>query len=83
VKEDASFVMEATGSYYIDLALFLHEQQRLVVVVNPLRIKKHIQADMSRNKSDKADAYAIARFGMEKELQPWRPLPRMWLQCSN
>ena len=76
VPDDAAFVMEATGSYYINLALLLHEQERLVVVVNPLRIKKHIQADLSRNKSDKADAYAIARFGMEKQLHPWRPLTK-------
>jgi hypothetical protein len=35
VPESAHFVMEATGTYYFNLALFLHQAQRFVAVVNP------------------------------------------------
>ncbi|MBK9580028.1 MAG: IS110 family transposase [Fibrobacteres bacterium] len=70
------FVMEATGSYYLNLALSLSEEGRYVSVVNPLRIKSHCKADMARSKSDKSDAYAIARFGSEKKPAPWSPVTK-------
>lgn len=72
--EDARFAMEATGTYYINVALFLHKQGRFVSVINPRRINAHLKTDLRRNKSDKADAAAIARFAMEKELEPWDAL---------
>ncbi len=71
--EDAAFAMEATGTYYLNLALFLHEIGRHVSVINPLRIRNYNKADLARSKSDKSDAYAIARFGTEKKPLPWRP----------
>ena len=74
VPERSGFVMEATGTYYLNLALFLSDEKRYVSVVNPLRIRSHLKADMARSKSDKSDAYAIARFGSEKRPKPWRPV---------
>lgn len=74
VPEAARFLMEATGTYYLNVALFLDKAGRFVSVVNPLRIKAHLRTDLRRNKSDRADAFAIARFGAEKDLEPWRPL---------
>ena len=76
VPQAACFVMEATGSYYLNLALFLNEQVRHVSVVNPLRIKNYNRADMARSKSDKSDAYAIARFGQEKHPANWQPVTK-------
>ncbi len=43
-------------------------------VVNPLRIKAHLRTDLRRNKSDRADAFAIAKFGGEKNPDRWEPL---------
>lgn len=71
---EARFLMEATGTYYINLALTLHEANRYVGVVNPVRVRNYNKADMARSKSDKSDAYSIARFGTEKQPAPWRPL---------
>lgn len=71
---DSCYVMEATGSYYINVALFLHEKGLHVAVVNPIRIRGHMKADMSRTKTDKADAHSIARFGEEKRPQAWYAL---------
>lgn len=70
--KDAAFVMEATGSYYLNVALFLDEKQRYVSVVNPLRVNGFMKADLCRSKSDKADALAIARFGAEKQPTAWK-----------
>ncbi len=62
VPGDAAFVMEATGSYHFNLALFLHEQGRYVAVVNPFQTKSHMRTEMRRTKSDKTDAMSIVRI---------------------
>ena len=72
----AHFVMEATGTYYFNLALFLHEAGRFVSVVNPAQIKHHMKADLARSKSDKSDAFSIAKFAQEKCPPPWKPHER-------
>jgi transposase len=71
---ESRFVMEATGSYFLNLALFLSEKERYVSVENPIRIKNHMRSDLRRSKSDKSDAFAIAKFGMEKTPIAWEPL---------
>lgn len=83
VPATAHFVMEATGIYYLNLALYLHEKGRYVAVENPFRIKSHMKSDMRRTKSDKADAYSIAQFGKEKEPLPWRPVRRETFQIQQ
>lgn len=76
VPESAHFVMEATGTYYFNLALFLHQAQRFVAVVNPAQTKHHIKAELTRTKSDKSDAFSIAKFGEEKSPSAWSPHER-------
>lgn len=65
--------LEATGSYGNALARFLHENDHRVSVVNPARIKGFGQAQMSRTKTDKADALLIARFCQMHCPEPWEP----------
>jgi transposase len=67
------FVMEATGTYHARLALALHESGRKVSVVNPLIIKRFAQMQLSRIKSDRADADLIRRYGEQQPLTPWAP----------
>jgi transposase len=76
VPDEPRFVMEATGTYYFNLALFLHQNERFVAVVNPSQIKHHIKSDLSRSKSDKSDAFSIAKFGQEKSPSAWKPHER-------
>lgn len=71
--EDAHYVMEATGTYHARLALRLHESGRRVNVVNPLVIKRFAQMQLSRVKSDRADADLIRRYGEQQPLSPWTP----------
>jgi transposase len=54
--------MEATGSYHEDLALFVHEHQIAVSVVNPLWVKRFAEINRVRNKTDDGDAKCLARF---------------------
>lgn len=76
VPQTPHFIMEATGTYYFNLALFLHQTGRFVAVVNPAQIKHHIRSDLTRSKSDKSDSFSIAKFGQEKNPSPWKPHER-------
>lgn len=67
------YVMEATGIYHTRLALKLYEARREVSVVNPLVIKRFSQMQLSRVKSDKADARLIRQYGEGNELTYWSP----------
>lgn len=71
--EDTHYVMEATGIYHARLALRLYESGRGVSVINPLVIKRFAQMQLSRVKSDKADAALIRRYGAQHELALWAP----------
>lgn len=63
--------MEATGAYHEALATFLFDHQITVFVVNPLRVKRFVESEGLRNKSDTGDAKALARFALKNELEAW------------
>ena len=65
------FVMEATGVYYVRLAFFLHQQQCALSVVNALSIKRYIQMQLERNKSDKKDAGWICKYAIDQKPGLW------------
>lgn len=67
--------LEATGRYGDALALYLHEQQHQVSVVNPARIKKYAESKLQRNKTDKVDAKVIADFCWTQKPALWTPPP--------
>lgn len=66
-------VMEATGAYGDALAEFLHAAGHSVSIVNPAQIKAFGQVELQRNKTDRADAALIARFGWCQRPAPWTP----------
>ena len=67
-------IMEATGAYYLKLAMHLHQSGIAVSVVNPLVIKRFSQMRMLRAKTDRSDARMIAGYGQAGQ-QPalWQP----------
>jgi transposase len=67
------YCMEATGPYSEGLAAHLHAAGRLVSVVNPARVKAHAKACGQANKTDPADARAIATFARDRNPRPWVP----------
>jgi transposase len=66
--------LEATGTYGDALAEHLYHAGHVVSMVNPARIKGFGQSELSRTKTDKADAQLIARFCSAMKPEPWRPL---------
>lgn len=64
--------MEATGAYHEPLALYLHDLGVPVSVVNPMRVKRFIELEGSRNKTDAGDAKSLARFCQMTQPEPWQ-----------
>jgi transposase len=69
--------MEATGSYSLPLAEFLLDQGFAVSVVNPAKIHAFGKSELSRAKTDKADAKLIARYALYAQPPLWTPPPAM------
>jgi transposase len=67
-------VMEATGIYYENCALYLYKAGYHVSVMLPNKSKKYIAALNIKTKNDKVDAKALSRMGAEQSLQLWEPM---------
>jgi transposase len=65
--------MEATGGWSEELAFFLHERGHVVSIVNPMQIRAFGQSELSRTKTDRADAALIARFCQAMQPAAWAP----------
>ena len=73
---DAHICLEATGTYGLAIAEYLHDNGYRVSVVNPGQIKAFGQSELVRTKTDKVDAGIIARFCRANQPTPWSPPPR-------
>ncbi|MBW4441997.1 MAG: IS110 family transposase [Plectolyngbya sp. WJT66-NPBG17] len=71
--EQVHACLEATSTYGEAVAEFLVEQGHRVSIVNPARIKGFAVSELSRSKTDKADAQLILRFLMALRPEPWQP----------
>jgi len=72
VKTCKMVIIEATGPYYLPLAMFLSRNNIPVSVVNPLIIKRFSQMKMSRAKTDKKDSFLIAQYGQIHKPSLWK-----------
>jgi transposase len=67
------FCLEATGPYSDPPATALTRASRLVSVANPTRVKAHAAAGGQANKTDPADARAVAQFARDRRPPAWHP----------
>ncbi|MEJ2676918.1 MAG: IS110 family transposase [Acidihalobacter sp.] len=70
---DTPIVLEATGPYSESVAIALADAGWAVSVVNPARVAGFAQSELSRNKTDRADAKLLARFAQRAALVVWEP----------
>lgn len=84
-KDDCtlSFVMEATGVYYEDLADFLYSSKEQVSVVLANKIKNYAKSINVKTKTDKVDSKIIADFGMERKLDTWKPMSPVYKESRD
>ena len=71
-------VLEATGSYWIALAVTLHEAGYVVAVLNPAQLHSYAQSLPRRGKTDALDAQVFVRFASERRPTPWTPPPAVY-----
>lgn len=68
-KDADKIVMEATGTYYLKLALIAKEFGFSVKVENPYKIKQYMEYQLGRANTDPIAARLISKYGYENELR--------------
>jgi transposase len=68
-------VLEATGTYGLDLALALHAAGIEIMVANPRAVRKFADATMQRSSTDATMALALCEFAARMDFRPWEPPP--------
>lgn len=66
-------VMEATGIYYLNLAVALTQAGLPVSVINPKSFRHFAQLKLASSKTDALDAALLAEFGERMTPPPWTP----------
>ena len=76
-------VMEATGNYWLALALFLHQAGFVVSVINPIQSRRFADMQLQRTKTDATDAHRLAQFAQMIQPEPWTPPPAICEQLQQ
>jgi len=71
-------VLEATGNYWVALAVALHEAGYRVAVVNPRQAHHFAKAQLRRAKTDALDARDLAQLAAALRPAPWTPPPAVY-----
>lgn len=66
-------VLEATGSYWITLAVTLHQAGYAVSIVNPAHVHAYARSLPRRAKTDALDAQLLTLFAAERVPERWSP----------
>lgn len=66
-------VMEATGIYFLDLALRLHEADLKVCVINPKSFHRFAELKLNGTKTDAIDSALLAEYAERMEPRLWTP----------
>jgi transposase len=71
-------VLEATRSYWVALAVALHQAGDAVSLVNPAKVHNYAKSLPRRGKSDPLDAQLLAQFAAERQPDLWTPPPTIY-----
>lgn len=71
--EQVHACLEATSIYGHQVALYLHQHNHRVSIVNPVRIHGYAKSQLSRTKADRPDATLIAQFCRDLSPSAWHP----------
>ncbi len=80
---DIKLCMEATGHYCFAVANFLYHKGYETYVINPFCIKAFGHSQLSRNKTDEADAVVIAEYIAKNEARPYKPASKTICKMRN
>ncbi|MDP9317259.1 MAG: IS110 family transposase [Chloroflexota bacterium] len=71
-------VLEATGSYWVTLAVALHQAGYTVSVVHPNHVTNYAKSLPRRAKTDSCDAQLLVHFAVERQPAVWTPPPQVY-----
>lgn len=71
--QGAKVCLEATGRYSFEIATVLYEAGYHISIENPIRTRNFAKSIMTRQKTDKVDAYVLAQYASVMSLHPWSP----------
>lgn len=71
-------VMEATGTYWLNLALYLHDAGLGVSVINPSQMRDFARSLLLKPKTDPLDAQILARLAYAHQPTQWSPPPPLY-----
>jgi transposase len=74
--EQIQLILEPTGGYELPLAHFALQQEWIVSLPNPRRVREWAKGIGRRAKTDAQDALLLAHYGAERQPPTWQPLPR-------
>jgi transposase len=66
-------VLEATGSYWVTLAVTLHQAGYILSIVNPAHAHAFARSLPRRAKTDALDAQLLTQFAAERQPPAWTP----------
>jgi transposase len=76
-------VMEATGNYWIALAMVLHQAGFAVSVINPAQAHFFAKAQLKRAKNDALDAEILAELAHVLVPATWTPPPQIYHELQQ
>lgn len=76
-------VMEATGIYYLDVAVALYRSSVPVSVINPRSAHHFAKAMLECSKTDRIDAGLLAKYAQRLDLKPWQAPREDWLALRD
>ena len=77
------YVMEYTGVYRMALSIYLEKKRCLYSILNPLQVKRYIQMQLERSKSDKKDAKHICCYGIERNPEMYQMPEQAYFDCRS
>jgi transposase len=78
VPENTLVVMEATGTYWMQMAFGLHQAGFGVSVINPMQAHHFARALLKRAKTDAVDAATLVELAEKLQPAHWSPPPAVY-----
>ena len=82
-EANVRYVMEATSIYHQKFAYYLDEHGFEVIIVLPNKISNYIRTLEIKTITDKTCSEAIARFGLERNLDLWQRPKEVYKQLQQ
>ncbi len=70
--------LEATGTYWVALAVSLHNAGFVVSVLHPVHVANYAKSLARRAKTDPRDAELLVQFAIERQPAAWTPPPDVY-----